>query len=147
MALDLVAIRQGLAARIRDGVSREINVYDGYVPANPSPPCVIITPAPAYIEFGQTFRDPRCAVELLVWVLAAPGVETDGQRLLDQFLSRGAGQQNSIYDAIQIDPTLGGVIPRESLVVTGAEYLNRFLFGDAAGALDWASISVSISVS
>jgi hypothetical protein len=145
--LDLVAIRQGLAARIRDGVNREINVYDGYIPSTPSPPCVIVTPAPEYIEFGQSFRDPRCAVEFSVWVLAAPGMETDGQRLLDQFLSRGAGQPNSIYDALADDPTLGGVLPASSLVVTGVEYRNRFLFGDATGSLDWASISVSISVS
>lgn len=147
MAVDLTAIRSALAGQIRDGVDREVNVYDGYVPSSPSAPCLIVKPASEYMELELTYNRPLCTMRFEVWVLTAPGLETDGQRLLDQFCSVGTGQTNSIYDAIGVDRTLGGLLVDGGVFVTGVEYRDRGLFGtpDSQALFDWAVVLVTVA--
>jgi hypothetical protein len=146
MAVDLGAIRAAMADQIKDYVDREINVYGGYVPSTPSPPCIIIKPAEDYIVIeAPTYNRPLCEIHLEIWLLTIPGMGTDGQRLADEFLSIGTGQTNSVYDALSSDPTLGGVADT-GVFVTALRSRGRLQLDptDMQTLFDWASIDVAI---
>jgi hypothetical protein len=125
MALNLGAIRAALAVQIKAHVSREVNVYDGYIPASPSPPAVLIGPSSdIYISYHESFSQTGLAlVNLRLTIAAPPGPDTDGQKALDEFLSAGAGLPNSILDAIAADLTIGGTVA--NCRVESVEYLGR----------------------
>ena len=148
MALDLTDLREALAATIKASIDRDVNVYGGYIPANPTAPCVVIKPAGTdYIDYGLTFCErPECTIRFEVWLLTNPALGTDGQQALDQMLSVGAGQNNSIYDALMADSTLGGVVPDGSLMVRTADYRERMLWGspDSQTVFDWAVLNITV---
>lgn len=130
MALNLVEIRQALAAQIRLNVSRGVNVYDGYTPASPSLPAILITPDPdVYLTYHATFAQTGMAVvHLRLTVAVPPGPDTDGQRVLDEFLSAGSGLPNSVLDAVLVDKTLDGTVG--DCVVQSVEYLGRIYLSE-----------------
>jgi hypothetical protein len=130
MALNIGAIRAALAAQIQSHVSRGVNVYDGYTPASPTPPCVLITPNPdVYITYHATFSQTGLAiVHLRLTIAVPPGPDTDGQKTLDEFLSAGTGQSNSVLDAILTDKTLGGTAG--DCVVQSVEFLGRIYLSE-----------------
>lgn len=138
MAFDYNAIRAALAAQIKNGVNREVNVYDGFVPSTPTPPAIIVFPGTEAVRYEQTFHRPQCTVEFELWVLANPGGGVDGQRLMGEFMSSGTGQTNSLRDAIAADKTLNGTV--DSAFIDSAEYRGRFESGrpDSQVSLDWA---------
>jgi hypothetical protein len=143
MALDLVAIREAMAAQIQLGVRREVNVFDGYIPVNPMPPCIVVKPAAVeYVTYEGRLSNPLCTVSFELWILLSTGLGSDGQRLLDEFISTGDGQSNSVRDALAADPTLGGNV--DSLVVASADYLGWLPMPgtDSQTAFEWASLNV-----
>ena len=143
MAVDLVGLRAAIAAKIKANIEAGVNVYDGYVPPAPMLPCILVQPAPDYITYTGTFGRPRVDVRLDVVMLTDPGMGTDGQRLLDQFLSVGDNQPNSVYDALSDYPKIDGA----ELVVNSAEYGFRDVWAtpDAQMLVDRASISLSVN--
>lgn len=144
MAVDLAAIRAAMATQISTNLDREVNVYGGYVPPTPTPPAVIVKPADDYINPQLTFNRPTVEIHVEIWLLTDPGMGTDGQRLADQFMSIGAGQTNSMFDALAGDPTLGGVV--DALAVTAMRSRGRLQLGlpDSQTVFDWSSVDVTI---
>jgi len=130
MALNLGEIRTALADQIRNHVERGVNVYDGYTPSSPTPPAVLIGPDPdVYITYHETFSATGLAhVHLRLTVAVPPGPDVDGQKTLDEFLSAGTGEANSVLDAILTDKTLGGTVG--SCVVQSVEYLGRIYLSE-----------------
>lgn len=148
MALNLGEIRSALATQIRNHVERGVNVYDGYTPSSPNPPCVLIGPErDVYLTYSETFSRTGVAyVHLRLTVAVTSGPDTDGQRTLDEFLSAGTGEANSVIDAIYVDPTLGGLV--SACFVQSVDHLNRIYLsppGDSQVVADAAALSLQIT--
>lgn len=143
-AFEPEGIREALAAKIKGRIAAQVNMYDGYVPTTPALPAILVQPAPDYITFEKTFGGVMCEVRFDITLLVSPELGTKGQRLIDQFLSVGAGQRNSVYDALQDSPTLGDLLA-EDLDVTDVQYQFRELWGapDSQLLVDRASISLT----
>lgn len=112
MALNLAAIRQALADQIVAGTDREVHAYP-YPPGSPGEmPAVVIRAGEEYINYFVT-QGLEADVNLILDVIAPcrASVE-DGLRVLDELLSADAGLPNSVFDAIEADPTLGAVVER-----------------------------------
>ncbi len=110
MAVDIGAIREALVGQVALGIDRQVNRY-AYQPNAPQLPAVICVPGDEYVAYHESFA-PNAAVSIQfdLLLLAAPGPDVDGQILLDQLLSAGTGQGNSVIDAIEADRTLGGTV-------------------------------------
>jgi hypothetical protein len=124
MALDLVAIRRAVADQIQRSVGRTVNVYGGYVPDTLNLPAVVVYPDTEYVNYEETFGSSGLAeVQLRLRVFIPPGPGVDGQQVLDEFLSAGAGHPNSLLDAVNAGRTFGGVVANS--VVNGCRSLGR----------------------
>ena len=122
MALNLTAIREALAATLRASIDRQTNVY-AYDPLQQSAqyPRIVIRPALGYIDYTVAQSVGLVDVSLIVsvQVVAADGAN-EGQ-MLDEYLSRGVGNNSSIADAIDDDTKLGG---RAAFCeITGVEFI------------------------
>jgi hypothetical protein len=141
MALDIVALREAVAATIRSGIDREVNVYE-YEPATPICPAVIIRPSTLEdsVEFIRTMRNPAYNVKLEIWCLTDTGVSSDGQRLLDQMLSAGSGQTTSVRDALDADNTLGGVVESGGLTIESQRHRGMFRWPAESQTMFWVGV-------
>ena len=106
---DLSAIRTALANRINVGTGLRVlpEARDAI-----SPPVAVILPGQPVIQYGATM-DGAFVVNLRVLIAisdAAPNEKV--QRALDAYLGIGTSPSvpSSIAGAIQLDPTLGGVV-------------------------------------
>lgn len=112
MALDLQAIREALKAQLDEELARDINVY-AYRPANPVPPYVAVISGDPYISYYETFASSAvgslCDVQLEL-IIGQTADAISAQVFIDDLLSAGAGQTSSVIDALEADPTLGGVV-------------------------------------
>ncbi len=141
MALDLAAIRNALAAQIRDALtasSREANVY-GYPPDSPELPAVMIRPREGtaeYVQYHETFSSNEqgdgalAGIELEI-VVRVGGWDIDAQIAMDDYLSTGTAA--SIINAVESDKTLGGAV--ESCWIRATNAPTRFVPGD--GVREW----------
>lgn len=105
---DLTAIRNALAAQITAGTGLPAV---GDARDQVSPPVAVILPGTPYVKYDISMG-PVSAVNLrlrvLVLVSAAPPVEIT-QQTLDAYLGFGSGEAASIANALETDPTLGGL--------------------------------------
>ena len=141
MALDLVALRQAFATTIRAGINRDVNVYE-YEPAVPIVPAVIIRPSTLEdsVEYINTMRAPAYRVHLEIWMLTDTGASSDGQQLLDQLMSSGTAQMNSVRDALDADNTLGGVIASGNLTIESARHRGMFRWPAESQTMFWVGV-------
>ncbi len=114
------AIRAALAAYITasTGLRATANRF-----GQASPPCAVIVPqAGRLIAYAQTF-DGETNYYLRAILLVSEGDSASGQDLLDGYLSPEGGQ--SIYAAVQADPTLGHVVSWAAVIeATGYGVMN-----------------------
>lgn len=118
MALDLGAIRTALQDQVNIALAasdRPANVY-AYAPNSPELPAVIIRPrlgTGEYVQYHQSFANSirgdnaLAGIELEIEVRVG-GWDIDAEMAMDAYLSTGVAA--SIIDAVEADPTLGGVI-------------------------------------
>lgn len=137
MALNLETIHRALADQLRANLARDtaVNAFD--IPPT-TYPSITVYPDPAgYLQYLSTFGgngyvDLRLRLKL--------EVDSDNESVfikICDYLSAGAGFTSSIWDAIRIDKTLGGVV--EDCVPSAAEW-------DAESDPDVAWIPVQILV-
>lgn len=103
MPASLAAIRQALVDALStiDG----LNVL-GYQPEQPPVPCAVVfrSGGSPRSDFGRT--TPVYTFEVRVVASRADAIAA--QQQLDLFVERGTGW--SVWDALEVDPTLGGVV-------------------------------------
>lgn len=110
MALNLTAIREALAAQIVAGTDREVHAYPYPLGSPGEMPAVVIRSGEEYINYFVTQGD-AADVALILDIIAPCRVSIeDGLRVLDELLSVAAGLPNSVFDAIEADLSLGGVV-------------------------------------
>jgi hypothetical protein len=109
--MNLNAINQAIAAQLQlvDG----IRVYDGYRD-KPEPPCVWPFPNPP-IDLQQAMGKGACRAPFSIHVLVPFATDTGANQILE-LLSGGTGAATSVIDALETDPTFGGIVA--SSVVT-----------------------------
>ena len=99
------AVRQALAAYITTNTGLRATA-DRF--GSISPPMAVILPATGtFITYSDTM-DGSCGITLRAVLLVSEASSTQGQDTLDPYLSVTGSQ--SIYAALQKDPTLGGVV-------------------------------------
>lgn len=119
MALDLVAIHEKVAQAVVDGTARQVRGYPFQTGGAYELPCIVVTPGDEYINY-HVDMGLECDVNLILEVRAPTRVSLeDGLRVLAELLSKGAGLPNSVIDAIDADPTLGGLVERIDFGVAG----------------------------
>lgn len=97
MALDLRAIREAVAERVKERC--KINAYP-YGVKSVVRPSVEVLPDSPFVEYHQTMRT-RCQVNLLVVVTCAAADMQSAQIARDEFVSAGTAQGRSIFDALE----------------------------------------------
>jgi len=106
--MDLLAVRTALANQIAagcPGLRAMAEARDSI-----SPPCAVIVPGQPYVTYGLDMTGSvQVALKVLVLVSDAPTSERS-QRDLDQWLGIGAGEAESIPNAITKDVTLDGTV-------------------------------------
>lgn len=124
MALDPDAIHRALASQLAANIAKDWNFAPWPFAGEPAP-CVEVWPDEGengrYIDYFSTFGGNGVAtlyVRLRVEVSAA-NAETVFKRMTD-VLASGTGETSSIADAVNTDPTLGGVV--RSATVLGCEW-------------------------
>lgn len=142
MPLNLSAIRTALATRIVAGTAREVHAYP-YPTGSPGEmPAVVIRSGEEYINYFVTQGD-AADVSLILDIIAPARVSIeDGLRVLDELLSADAGLPNSVFDAIEADRSLGGVV--ETCQIGGAgQHVGR---DGADGLPESVMVSVPLAV-
>jgi hypothetical protein len=108
MSLTLSTIREAIGAQLRANLHRETNVYvydEGS--ALPSVSLTLDVPPTYYESFGP----PRQLQSVTFLVTVTPGASERKSAVsaLDNYLSSGTGNGSSVIDALDADPTFGGV--------------------------------------
>jgi hypothetical protein len=119
MALNLKAIREALAAQINANTGRELHAY-AYPPGSPGEmPAVVVRAGEEYVNY-YVDQGAQTDVTFILDVIAPCRVSLeDGLRVLDELLSADAGEPNSVFDAIETDPTLGGAVVHCEVLTAG----------------------------
>jgi hypothetical protein len=119
MGMNLTKIRTELAAQIAANTQRAVHAYP-YPPGTPGElPAVVIRSGETYINYFVTLGD-EADVGLILDIMAPCRASLeDGLRVLDELLSSGVGLPASVFDAIEDDPTLGGLVERCEFGVAG----------------------------
>lgn len=116
--LDVQAIRRGLADSLRSyiTVTPSLNVY-AYMPDVPVLPCIAVTADDPFVNYSTTMgANPAADLRLLVHIVSAGRAE-DAQVFIDEMLSAGSATTASVFDAINRDRTLDGLV---DMVVPGS---------------------------
>lgn len=141
--MDLIAIREAMAGRIKTAVGDVANVLP-FSSSTPPLPAVVIDAASDHITYIETLSPghPAAEVRLVVTVYMPIGLDIDGQRKLARMMSHGKGQAHSIRDALTADRTLSGAC--QSLVCEAWVNLDRELIAppDGQTPCDAAQLSV-----
>lgn len=107
--LDVQAIRRALAATVKAGITATPNVY-AYIPDSPVYPCIGISASDPFVSYSQTMgANPAADLHLLVQIVTAGRAE-DALVFIDDMLSVGAATTSSVFDAINRDRTLDGMV-------------------------------------
>lgn len=123
---DVGAMRDALAAAVRDrALAAGFDVF-ARCPGNPPLPNVTIWPAAEWLSYHETFGDRALGDAMWEVVATCAYGAVDAMLALDQFVSWGDAQQLSLIDALEAtrdpegDGALGGVV--DDLIVLGARY-------------------------
>jgi hypothetical protein len=114
------AVRAALAAQLNTIAGLRATANRN---AQISPPAAVVMPVTgSFIRYSTTF-DGECDLTLRAILLVAEGDSTSGQDSIDPYLATTGAQ--SVYAAIQADPTLGGVVSWAALTeATGYGLIN-----------------------
>ena len=113
-------VRAALAARITSGTGLRATANRF---GQASPPCAVIVPQTGRVITYSTTLDGETDYYLRALLLVSYGDSADGQDLLDAYLSPQGAQ--SVYAAVQADPTLGGVVSYAAVIeATGYGVMN-----------------------
>jgi len=89
-----------------------------------NPPMAVIMPATGtFISYARTF-DGETDYTLRAIILVSEGDSVSGQDLIDTYLSPSGA--NSVYAAVQADPTLGGQVSFAAVIEATAYGLMNF---------------------
>jgi hypothetical protein len=114
--VNLSHVREVVAAQIKAGVDRDVNVSP-YVRPIVNPPAVMIDSRDPYVEYHGSFgARTEATVFLTVWCVGGRGNDEDCQRVVDELLSSGASSPRSVMDALEVDRTFGGEFPEGCVV-------------------------------
>jgi len=108
---DLTQIRTALAQQIHTytGLRAEAQVRDQV-----SPPMALVMPSTPVVSYGATMSgggETEVTINLAILLLLSDAAPTEKvQRALDAYLGIGAGETMSIAAAINMNPSLGGVV-------------------------------------
>ena len=109
---DLSEIRAALAAQITEftGLAAQADA-----PGSVNPPVAVVIPGQPIINYADTVNAPgldsAVTIMLIVLVIMSDAPPSDQvQRALDAYLGVGSGETVSIAQAINSDPSLGGVV-------------------------------------
>lgn len=105
-----------------------------------NPPCAVVFPGQPFLSYGDTM-DGALSMRLSVLIMITDAAPVEmSQRALNSYLGIGENQDQSIPNAIQMDPTLGGAahwcVPLTADSYGRIEYSGVVYFG--------ARLSVSI---
>ena len=100
------AVRAAVAAYLQNTITGLRATPNRFLQVNP-PMAVIAPQTGSLIRYSQTF-DQETDYNLRAIILVSEGDSTQGQDLLDAYLSPTGAQ--SVYAAVQADPTLGGQV-------------------------------------
>ncbi len=105
---DIDSLRNALATTVTSGTGLRV-LPDAY--GQVSPPVGVVLPGDPLIIFGATM-DGAVTVNLrLIIIISSAAPDEKVQRALDAYLGIGHGAgPNSIPEALQMDPTLGGAV-------------------------------------
>lgn len=117
MALDIAAIRDGVATRL--ATVSGLRVHDT-IPDDITPPAAVVQVAS--VKYQEAFAGGLAEVRLRVTLVASKSSDRSGQNKLDAYLSSGTGQSSSIVDAIEADPTLDGSVDSAAISDDDIDY-------------------------
>lgn len=110
MALDLNAIHRALATQLRANIARDTDTNPFPIGA-PSYPCITVYPDPSgYLTYLSTFAGNGYADLRVRLKLEVDSDEESTFIKITDYLAAGTGFPSSIWDAIRIDKTLGGLV-------------------------------------
>lgn len=124
----LTAIRNGLAAYLASKITGLRATGNRPLQVNP-PQAVIMPTQGAFARYSVTL-DGEADYSLRIILLVAPADSTMGEDLLDPYIATSGPQ--SIWAAVQADPTLGGLVSYAAVIeatgyglmnMTGIDYL------------------------
>lgn len=119
------AVRAALAAQLSAKITGLRAVANRN--AQISPPAAVVMPVTGtFVRYSTTFQ-ASADLTLRAILLVAEGDSSSGQDLLDPYLATTGAQ--SVYAAVQADPTLGGVVDSAAVVEA-----------TAYGLMNWAGI-------
>jgi len=110
MSVNLQAIREALAAQVRANVAKNINVYAYDVGAGTFP-AILVQATNPYVTYHESFGDRALAgIELVLEIVTVSADGASAYLMMDALLSPGLANSASVLEAVEIDPTLGGVV-------------------------------------
>ena len=110
-ALDLKAVHEALAGQIRKGIATANTWTIKAFPSTAPRPVIEVWPDADYVDpYGRSGPDESTDVQLLIRVfLTAANAESEW-KIAAGLLSHGSGHTSSIFNAVNVDPTLGGKV-------------------------------------
>lgn len=109
--LDLEAVHTALADQIRAGIADAGRFTIKSHPAASDRPVIEVWPDGDYIDpYGRSGPDDTSDVLLLVRVFLSGANPESEWMTVYRLLSHGTGHDSSIFNAVNADPTLGGVV-------------------------------------
>jgi hypothetical protein len=129
--MDIAEIREGIKETL--GTIEGLTIYS-HAPANPNPPCVVITTQSPFIDYYVANAKGLAQLNFNLQVLVARQDDKRAQERLDEFLSAGTGAARSIVDALESDPSLDGSC-QSSKVEQASDYYSTDSGGTALGAV------------
>ena len=111
MSVNLQAIREALAAQVRANVAKNINVYAYDTLSSGTFPAINVQATNPYVTYHESFGDRALAgVELVLEIITTSADGLSAHLLMDALLSPGLANSASVLEAVEVDPTLGGVV-------------------------------------
>ena len=130
------AVRAAVAAYLQNTITGLRATPNRFLQVNP-PMAVIVPQTGTLIRYSQTF-DAETDYNLRAILLVSEGDSTQGQDLLDAYLSPTGAQ--SVYAAVQADPTLGGAVSYCAVVEATGYGLTNF------NGIDYLGVSLILNI-
>ena len=130
------AVRQAVATYLQNNITGLRATPNRFLQVNP-PMAVIAPQTGSLIRYSQTF-DAETDYNLRVIILVSEGDSTQGQDLLDAYLSPTGSQ--SVYAAVQADPTLGGTVSYAAVIEATGYGLTNF------NGIDYLGVSLVLNI-
>ena len=130
------AVRAAVATYLQTAITGLRATPNRFLQVNP-PMAVIAPQTGTLIRYSQTF-DAETDYNLRAIILVSEGDSTQGQDLLDAYLSPTGSQ--SVYAAVQADPTLGGAVSYAAVIEATGYGLTNF------NGIDYLGVSLVLNI-